>query len=597
MIKRIFFPLILVLLFSQYSCKEFLREEYLSGENSDSIISSEETFETLINAAYVSLRAWYGKENAWDLTEVGTDLYTYGLDNRSIGFCIYSTFTGAEEQDRMGAIWRELYKAINTCNLAIRDIDKVPYANEAVRQQRLGELLFLRAHYYWIIVEVWGGVHFTTEPTETVEREANRTPVETFYQQIFQDLQQARAVLPDVQTGADYGRATRPAAEAMLSRAYLYQEQYDSAAYYASSVIDNYNFRLLEDWEQIWDIGNIQNDEIVWAVNYSDDPIFTNPSLTDQNGDLYTTMGLIQRDGGHNGHLMWEIRYENLSWGLIRDVENGRGFQRWGPTKFLLDLYDEDVDERFWGSFKSAWRCNSEDVIPRWRPFIWIDGEKITIEMDRWAQDMFAVGDTAILFSKKPVPETEKAKFKPEDLFYFHPDKGYLIIDINDMYLPDGSMNDAIINRQFYFPITKKYMDPERLELSTQFSKRDAYVFRISEMYLIAAEAEFMKNNSALAADYINELRTARAVEGKEADMQISASDLSIDFILDERARELATEFQRYFDLKRTGKLVERVRANNPDAQDIQDFHALRFIPQSQLDAMLNSDGYQNPGY
>ena len=64
------------------------------------------------------------------------------------------------------------------------------------------------------------------------------------------------------------------------------------------------------------------------------------------------------------------------------------------------------------------------------------------------------------------------------------------MIDINDMYLPDGSPNDDIINRQFYFPITRKYEDPTRLELATAFSKRDAYVFRISEMYLIVAEAE-----------------------------------------------------------------------------------------------------------
>lgn len=595
--KKYIVPCLLIALMTVFSCDNFLDEEFLSGENSESIVSSEETFETLVNAAYVSLRAWYGKENAWDLTEAGTDLYTYGLDNRSIGFCIYSSFTGAEEQDRMGAVWRELYKALNTCNLAIREIDNVPYADDNLRDQRRGELHFLRAHYLWLIAEVWGGVHFSTEPSETAIHEANRTSVETFYARIFDDLHAARNRLPDAWGSADYGRATRPASEAMLARTHLYRSNYDSAAHYASSVIDNYSFRLLDDWSDIWDIENILNDEVVWAVNYSDNPTFTNPGFRDTEGEVYTNMGIIQRDGGHNGHLMWEIRYENLSWGLVRDIENGRGFQRWGPTKFFLDLYDENIDERFFGSFKNTWLCNSEDVVPRWRPFIYIEGERITLPMELWAQPMFEIGDTAIYFSKTPVPASEKAKFNEDDLFYIHPEKGYIIIDINDMYLPDGSMNDAIINRQFYFPITKKYEDPTRLEIATQYGKRDAYVFRISEMYLIAAEAELMRGNTSGALGYINTLREARSVEGQEAAMQVDAGVLDIDFILDERARELATEFQRYFDLKRTGKLVERVRAYNSDAQAIQDFHALRFIPQSQLDAMTNSDGYQNPGY
>lgn len=597
MYKKYIIPILLIAVFTLNSCEDFLNEEFLSGENSASIVSSEETFETLINAGYVSLRAYYGKENGWDLTESGTDIYTYGLDNRSRGFCDYANFTGAEEQERMAALWREFYKALNTTNLAIREIEEVPYASEQTRAQRLGELKFLRAHYLWLIAEIWGGVHFATEPSETAIHDANRTPVETFYNQIFTDLREARSALPAEWGASDYGRATRPAAEAMMARAYLYDMNYDSAAFYANSVINNYSFQLLDDWSDIWDIGNILNDEVVWAVNYSDDPTFTAPNLKDIEGEVYETAGLIQRDGGNNGHLMYEIRYENLSWGMVRDKRNGRGFQRWGPTRFFIDLFDEEVDERFNGSFKNVWYCNSENV-PKWRPFIFVDGVQQTVPMEKWAEPMFGIGDTAIYFSKEPVPTSQKAKFNNNDLFYFHPEKGYIIIDINDMYLPDGTMNQAITNRQFYYPITKKYEDSTRLEIATQFSKRDAYVFRISEMYLIAAEAELMRGNAAAGLDYMNALRTARSVEGREDDMAIGSGELTLDFILDERARELATENQRFFDLKRTGKLVERVQAYNPDAAaNIQEFHALRFIPQSQLDAMTNSMGYQNPGY
>ncbi|MCB0643177.1 MAG: hypothetical protein KDC44_16125, partial [Phaeodactylibacter sp.] len=83
--------LIFVLTFGLLGCQKFLEEDFRSGVNSDSITGSEQAFETLVNSAYVTLRGLYGKENMWDLTEVGTDLYTRGLDNRAIGFCTYET--------------------------------------------------------------------------------------------------------------------------------------------------------------------------------------------------------------------------------------------------------------------------------------------------------------------------------------------------------------------------------------------------------------------------------------------------------------------------------------------------------------------------
>lgn len=81
--------------------------------------------------------------------------------------------------------------------------------------------------------------------------------------------------------------------------------------------------------------------------------------------------------------------------------------------------------------------------------------------------------------------------------------------------------------------------------------------------------------------------------------MQISENELTIDFLLEERARELCGEQIRWFDLKRTNKLIEYVRLYNMDAKDnIQDYHMLRPIPQSQLDAITNKEEFkQNPGY
>jgi hypothetical protein len=87
------------------------------------------------------------------------------------------------------------------------------------------------------------------------------------------------------------------------------------------------------------------------------------------------------------------------------------------------------------------------------------------------------------------------------------------------------------------------------------------------------------------------------ATEDKSAEMEITAADVTLDFILDERARELIGEGHRWMDLTRTNKLVERVRLYNPQAAgNIQDFHTVRPIPQNQIDR--TQGGYpQNPGY
>jgi len=118
-------------------------------------------------------------------------------------------------------------------------------------------------------------------------------------------------------------------------------------------------------------------------------------------------------------------------------------------------------------------------------------------------------------------------------------------------------------------------------------------------MYLIASEAEMNLGNQAEAVRLMNVLREKRAIPGHETDMRISSSDLNIDFILDERGRELSMEQQRFFDLKRTGKFLERIKKMNPDVADvIQEYHQLRPIPQSEIDALTNkSEFQQNKGY
>src|SRR5690606_17670020 len=125
-------------------------------------------------------------------------------------------------------------------------------------------------------------------------------------------------------------------------------------------------------------------------------------------------------------------------------------------------------------------------------------------------------------------------------------------------------------------------------------TQEDVYVYRLAETYLLRAEAYFRNNEPDMAAEDINDVR-----ERSNA-APISAGDVSLDYILDERARELMYEGRRRKTLIRMGLLVERVRQYGLKEEwrsTIQDYHNLWPIPQSAIDANFGADLGQNPGY
>lgn len=120
----------------------------------------------------------------------------------------------------------------------------------------------------------------------------------------------------------------------------------------------------------------------------------------------------------------------------------------------------------------------------------------------------------------------------------------------------------------------------------------DIYAIRLAETYLLRAEAYLAKGDNANAAADINELRNrAHATP-------VMAADVDLDYLLDERARELVAEEPRRLTLARTNKLVERVKLHNPiSSPSIQDFHRYWPIPQEEIDANLEAVLEQNDGY
>lgn len=125
---------------------------------------------------------------------------------------------------------------------------------------------------------------------------------------------------------------------------------------------------------------------------------------------------------------------------------------------------------------------------------------------------------------------------------------------------------------------------------------KDFIMMRLGETYLLLAEAQVKQGKTADAAASINVLRTRANAP------QVTADQMTLNFVLDERARELIGEENRRQTLMRTGTLVERsLRLNSGDAQHpttgLADKNLLLPIPLSEI--QLNKDAVleQNPGY
>ena len=155
-------------------------------------------------------------------------------------------------------------------------------------------------------------------------------------------------------------------------------------------------------------------------------------------------------------------------------------------------------------------------------------------------------------------------------------------------------------------------MDPSRGANFNDPSTRPFVLYRFSEVYLIAAEAYFKSGDLTNAAAMLNVIRARAAYRKTNTPAQNAAAvanltattsaDLAakgIDYILNERSRELWGEWQRWHDLVRTRTLVTRLKAWNPEASPfIKDFHMLRPIPQTQIDRVTEGPPFpQNPGY
>ena len=557
--KFYYYISILFLCLCHVSCEDFLEETNKSGLTTDPFMKTKVGIESALNSCYSGARTFYGQEDGFGMTESGTDLFLRGGDNKANQLADYTIDLNGS-QSTIGNVWKNLYLSLSACNQTISLLPS-EVLTEAENKSFEGQAKFWRAFYLWLITETWGDVVLNTEPITGAVPEAHRSSVEDFYKVIFDDLDVAvNQLAPGKSTD---GRITQDVAKAFKARACLTRacatgeaSLYAEAAMLAKDIINSQRYSFYTDYSDMWDIANCDggtNKEAIFSINY------TNSELENNAFDATAT------NSGNKGIVDFVMKYDKES-GMERDVLNARPFQRYMPSRYLLQLYNENIDQRYKVTFKDAWYANKNPLS----------------ESDLKVYPLMATGDTAIYIMKTAATDSQKVWAS----------KRYRLLDVNDVYTSEGK---AILRSQFVE--MHKFADPTAV-YNQDWCQRDAFVIRLPEMYFIAAEA-MLQTNKQEAVDLMNEFLMKRAIPSKENDMRITESELTIDFILDERARELCGEQIRWFDLKRTKKLVEYVKLHNMDAKDnIQEYHMLRPIPQNQLDAVTNKDEFtQNPGY
>lgn len=522
------------------ACDSLVEQDVKSQVPAD-YYQTTEGFESAVNASYEALRSFYGKEIGGTMTVFGTDTYQQGSDG---SWKFFDSYTGQLDPSAgyISDFWNSIYQGINTTNAVVERSENVEGLSQEEVTVRVAEARFLRAHYYFLLVQTYGPVHITLEETEGVETEATRSPIADVYQVIVEDLEFAINNLPV--EAREYGRATKPAAENMLAKVLLTRgwsdaaqgDDFSRAATLAEGVINNYSFELLDDFGDVFAFGNDENAEVIWSIQYD-----SNQQI---NGD------------GNNFHLYFLMEYDVLP-GMNRNVRDGRPWKRFRPTEFTLETlfadrtndvrYDESFVDVYLTTVPGTYECNGVEC-------------------------NLAEGDTALYLPGVEMTEQEKQN---------RPYQVYTPSDYTDKI----------------YPTLTKHLDPARPSINDVRGSRDVLIMRLAETYLTAAEARLMNGEPGIATDHVNEVRRRAAAPGSESQMEISEADLDIDFILDERGREVLGEMHRWFDLVRTDKLVERTRMHNPfAAPNIEEHHTLRPIPQDQRDR-TSTEFPQNPGY
>ena len=536
--------------------KSFLDEKPLDRFSPENLLVDSAGFAAAEVALYQAAREEYALGGAnFDYMDLGTDIVQWGrADSR--GFNDYTLVNSQSDFAKLYWDWGYT-DMIRQSNLILDNLESgnVKMTSTAKASYQ-GVAKFFRAYTYNILYDLYGGVpivdHQITEPKFDFQRATK----EELLRFIISDLDAACQDLPIVQSKSD-GRIYRAAAYQLLTEVYIdlgmetnNASYYDSAAQAATQIIDGAT-------------GHYQ----LMTTRFGD---LTRPG--DVFSDLFWTNQQNRASG--NMEVIWSLQFESFTLGGSASTGGNNAIRLWEPE------FDKITTPN------GVANINSDSL----QRGIGVMCPTNYLKYDIWANDPGDMRNSAYNIRRVYYYTNPKDKeYFGKEIKTGKDSKGNLIV-LRD----DGSPTTQILDttRQYYPWIRKFDGLPFNDNVVNGQSANDIIKMRLGETYLLRAEAYLRAGKLKEAAQDVNTVR-ARAHAAP-----VAPEDMTIDFLLDERTRELLGEEPRRRTLSRMGKLYERVkRYNTRCAPTIQPFNEIWPIPQSAIDANTGNAIQQNTGY
>jgi hypothetical protein len=342
--------------FTGISCSKFLDKQQQGVYNTVDFYTTSDAAIQAINAAYVQLTFTSATGNPlWVFGDVASDDAVKGGqagDEPDIG--TIDNFTYNTSNANLSAEWGNFYEGITNCNLVLANVPAISM-DTALRSRILGEARFLRAWYYFMLINIYGDLPVVLTPLLPSQLQIAQTSAQQIYESVIEpDLFVAMNALPASYTGGDVGRATRGAATALLSKVYLYQQKWDSSLTYSQQVISGGNYSLMPVYSQDFDADHKNNIESIFEVQMlSNQAIGVGNALNQwfapqvDNGYYFNcpTQNFVSEfeftsDSVYDPRLNYTVGRDSLPW------FNGETFlASWSPTGYLTKKYQQPFSE------------------------------------------------------------------------------------------------------------------------------------------------------------------------------------------------------------------------------------------------------------
>lgn len=529
-------------------CSDFLDQDLKSNVPGPEFYGTAQGYESLRNAAYSSLRTIYGGD-PW-LFEGGTDLFATGRTSVNVCNLYGNAYTSAN--DAVTTFYTDHYKAISLANELIYWGGDDPARKGAVAQAR-----GLRALYYLNLVQQFGGVPLIKERVSGILESVERASTIDTYDYIISELESlvsGNDLVAEATDGTFNKRAANHyLAKAYLSRGYISNDKQDFTNAVSAAQAAGAGQALTTEYSTLFSNAGEGNSEVLLSVVYDLTTVEDKESGNKQQAHFGSYL-----NNASDGHKYTSSTLTPTLWMhevFNTDTDNPSQDKRYEAT-FMTELR-----QSYWDFYDES----KKDVSPV--KYYYCPSWELA-NVDSWRAALPSRADAVVI------------ELLPEGKNYNGVVTSY-----------ESKMEEDI----FGLPCFRKFDDTEngKAVFSTTSSMRDIYLARLAETNLIAAEACIKSDNLSEALKYVNIVRTrANATPAKE-------SEMSIDYILNERARELAGENHRWADLARTGKLAEYVEEYNPDISEgqITEKFYLRPIPLSAIELNPALKGHQNEGW